>query len=258
MMSVLSRWLGVRTATAVAVASMGAGPLLLGGEVVSTSASVDWVTAYLWRGMRLTNNPVVQPSLTFSAYGFSLNAWGSVDVTDVNEDDGEGYHLQEIDYTGSYTYAPMEGLDLTGGFVWYTFSGLDSTGELFGTVSLPCVPLSPSLSAYYDVDEADGLYLNAGLKHDIEITEKLGLTLSGGIGYGDDNYHEFYFGEGAHGSESDGLLRATLGYAVTDWLSVSVYGGYAVLLDGAVKRLGEAVYGDDDTVFGGVGVSFNF
>lgn len=232
--------------------------MLLGGEVVSTSLSVDWVTDYVWRGMLLTNNPVIQPSLTLSAYGLNLNVWGSVDVTDVNEDKGENYHWQETDYTISYEYSPMEGLDLTGGFIWYTFSGLDSTGEVFGTVTLPCVPLSPSLSAYYDIDEADGLYLNAGLSHDLEITEKLGLTLSGGLGYGNNNYHEFYFGEESHGSESDALLKATLGYAMTENLSVAVYGGYAVLLDGAVKRCAEGVYGETDTLFGGVSMGYSF
>jgi hypothetical protein len=208
--------------------------------------------------MLLTNNPVIQPSLTLSAYGFSVNVWGSVDVTDVNEDDGEGYSLQEVDYTASYSFAPMEGLELTGGFVWYSLSGLDSTGEVFGTVTLPCVPLSPSLSVYYDIDEADGWYANVGVSHGFEITEKLGLTLSGALGYGSNNFHEYYFGEEAHGSESDVLVKASLDYAVTEALSLSIYGGYTALLDGAVKRLGEDTYGDADTVFGGVSLGFSF
>ena len=247
---------------ALAVVAVSAGPGLLGealaGDTISTEASVDWVTSYVWRGMRLTNNPVIQPSVTVSAYGISLNAWGSIDVTDVNEENGADYRLQEVDYTASYSYAPVEGLDLTGGFAWYAFSGFDSTGEVFATATLSKVLLSPSLSAYYDVNEADGFYLNAGVEHEFEITQKLGLTLAGGLGWGSRNYHEYYFGDSASGALSDAQLKATLAYAFTDYLSVSVYGGYALLLESEVRDLGEEVYGNADTPFGGISVGLSF
>jgi hypothetical protein len=245
-------------AATLATALGTAGRPARAGEALSTEVSLDWLTDYVWRGMLLTNNPVIQPSVTLSAYGFSLNAWGSADVTDVNEDDGENYHWQETDYTASYSHSPLAGLDLTGGFVWYSFSGLESTGEVFGSVTLSSVPLSPSFSAYYDVDEADAWYLNGAVSHTFDLTERLGLTLSGGLGYGSNNFHEYYFGEAAHGSECDLSLKASLGYAMTESLSFCLYGGYAVLLDGQVRRLGEAAYGAEDTRFGGAGVCLSF
>lgn len=248
----------VAVAAVAVVAALAGNPPAIAGDAVSTTVSADWVTHYVWRGMLLTDEPVVQPSLTLSACGFSLNAWGSVDVTDVNEDNGEALHLQEVDYTASYTLAPVEGLDLSGGLISYTFSGLDSTAELFASAALSSVPLSPSLSVYYDIDEADSVYANAGLKHAFDLTERLSLTLSGGIGWGDRKYHEFYFGADAHGSFSDLLAKATVNYALTDSLSVYVYGGYTELLDGQVEDLGEDVYGAPDVLFGGAGVAFCF
>lgn len=246
------------TGLVVAGALLGLTPRGLGGETLSVGASADWVSHYVWRGMLLTDDPVVQPSVTVSAGGLSLNVWGSIDATEVNEDNGEDGRLQEVDYTLSYAASPMEGLDLEGGFVWYTFSSYDSTGEVYGKVTLPCVLLSPSLSAYYDVDEADGWYLNAGVEHSFELSEKLSLILSGGLGWGSNNFHEYYYGETTHNSESDLLLKATLEYALTDYLTLSVYTGYSELLDGAVEREAKAAYGDSDVLFGGVGVTFEF
>ena len=248
-----------RTVALAALAGVGLLATLQAAEkVVSTTVSADVVTHYVWRGMVLTDDPVLQPALTLSSHGFSLNVWGSVDLTDVNEDDGDSLHLQEIDYTASYSASPVEGLDLTGGLTYYTFSGLDSTAEVFGTVAFSCLPLKPTLSGYYDVDEGEGWYLNAAVAHTFSLTEKLGLTLSGGVGWGDRKYHEFYFGGTSGSAVSDLLLKATLSYALSDSLSVAVYAGYATLLDHEVQDLGEEVYGESDTAFGGVSVSLSF
>ena len=258
MCSIPGRIRKLALAVAAAMAGVGLGGGALAGETVSIEASVDWVTAYLWHGMRITNNPVIQPSVTVSAYGISLNTWGSIDVTDVNEDNGEDYRLQEVDYTVSYSYSPMEGLDLEGGLACYTFSGFDSTREVFLTATLSKVPLSPSLSAYYDVDEANGFYVNAGVEHGFEITKKLGLTLAGGVGWGSSKYHEYYFGDTAHDALSDAQVTATLSYAFTDYLSLSVYGGYAALINSEVRDLGDETYGNADTPFGGISIGLSF
>ncbi|MBN2449342.1 MAG: hypothetical protein JXR77_03070 [Lentisphaeria bacterium] len=260
----MKRRLWVRVVVAVCAASLwsmhGVWAQESGEEsAISVEASVDWVTDYVWRGMLLTNNPVIQPSVTLSGYGLSLNVWGSIDVTDVNEDKGEYYHLQELDYTISYGYTPMEGIDLEVGLIWYTFSGFDSTGEVYGSVTFPCVLLSPSLTAFYDFDEAEGWYVNAGVEHGFDITEKLNLTLSGGIGWGGEDYHGFYFGGQAdHAAVSDVLVMATLSYAVTDTVSVSVYGAFSDLLDSDVNDAAKAAYGDSDIFFGGVSLGVSF
>lgn len=251
----------MRQVTAGLVAAgalLGLAPAGLGGEKVAVEAAVDWASHYVWRGMVLTDGPVVQPSVTVSAGGLSLNVWGSIDATEVNEDNGEDGRLQEVDYILSYAVSPFEGLDLEAGFMWYTFSSYESTGELYGTATLPCVLLSPSLSAYYDVDEADGWYLNAGLEHSFALTEKLALVLAGGLGWGSGNFHEYYYGTASHGSESDLLTKATLEYAMTDYLTLSVFGAYSKLLDGDVQRDAKDTYGDADVLFGGVGVAVEF
>ena len=228
-------------------------------SALSLEASVDWVTAYVWRGMLLVDHPVRQPSANLSYGGLSLNVWGSIDCTDINEDNGEAYRLQEVDYTISYAYSPTEGLDLDTGLIWYTFSGFDSTGEVYVSASFPCVPVVvPSVTAYYDFDEVDGWYVNGALTYGYDITEKLNLELAGGVGWGSSNYHEGYFGEAAANSLSDLLLKATLSYAVTDSVSVSAYAGYTEILKSDVERLAKAGYGDSDVLFGGLSLGVSF
>jgi len=251
----------LRRMAAVLVAAgalLGVTPGVQAGEKITLETSVDWVSHYVWRGMLFTDDPVLQPSVTVSMGALSLNVWGNVDVTDVNEVDNDDYRLQEIDYSLSYAMSPMEGIDLEAGFLWYTYSSWESTGEVYGSVTFPCVLLSPSLTAYYDVNEADGWYLNAGVKHSFAMTERLALILSGGLGWGSNNYHEYYYGERAHNSESDMLVQATLEYAMTEYLTLRAYAGYTELLDGDVERLGRQVYGDSDVLFGGLGLSFEF
>ncbi len=239
-------------------ALLGLMPSMQAGEKITLETSVDWLSHYVWRGMLLTDEPVLQPSVTVSMGDLSLNVWGNIDTTDINEAGEDDFRLQEVDYSLSYAMSPMEGVDLEAGFLWYTYSSCESTGEVYGGVTFPCMILSPSLTAYYDVDEADGWYLNAGVEHAFAMTERLSLILSGGLGWGTNNYHEYYYGERAHSSESDMLVQATLEYAMTDYLTLRAYTGYTELLDGDVERLGRQAYGDSDVLFGGLGMSFTF
>jgi hypothetical protein len=44
-------------------------------------ADIDFNSAYVWRGLLLSNGPVGQPSAWISAYGFTFTAWSSVALT---------------------------------------------------------------------------------------------------------------------------------------------------------------------------------
>jgi uncharacterized protein (TIGR02001 family) len=228
------------------------------GDPLSLDISADVATKYVWRGQLITDDPVLQPSATLSGYGFSANVWGNVDFTDVNETDGGSFNLREVDYTLSYGFSPSEGLDLEAGIIWYTFPGGDSTGEVYGSVCLSAVPLSPTLAVYYDFDEVDGFYANLGVGHTFELTEKLGLSLGASLGWGDSDYHEFYFGQAASSSLSDLLLSASLDYTLTERVSVSLYVAYSDLLDSDVEALADTGYGDSDIVYGGVSLGVSF
>ncbi len=58
------------------------------------SAGADFVSSYVWRGVA-TAGTSIQPSMGLSVGGFSVDAWGSVDIA------GQGY--KEVDLSASCT-----------------------------------------------------------------------------------------------------------------------------------------------------------
>jgi uncharacterized protein (TIGR02001 family) len=217
---------------------------------------VDVVSKYVWRGMLLTDDPVIQPGVTASAYGFSANVWSSIDVSDINEMDGDDdYKIQEVDYTLSYALSPVEGLDLEAGYVYYSFPGtpFSSTAEVFGSLCASAIPLSPALTIYYDVDEIDGFYGSFSLGHAFEISESLSVGLGAAVGYGESDYNNGYFGVDDD-ALNDLALSVSLDYAVNEMCSVSGYVGFSTLLD---SEIDEAV-AESDIVTVGANLTFSF
>jgi len=250
-------WLGA--APGVVLAEEGS--LLPGG--ISLEAGVDLYGKYVWRGMLLTNDPVVQPSLTLGWKGLSLNVWGSIDTTDVNEmgagTDGPSYRLQELDYTLSYGHTLVDGVDVEVGYILYTFPGTayEKTSELYASLSLAIPYLNPSLTVYWDFDEADGFYANLGIEHTFELTEKLGLTVGAGLGWGDKNYHEYYLGPDTN-ALSDYSVGASLDYAVNDNFSISLSATHTDFVSTNIGEAAEAGYLHRRNFFVGLGFSFSF
>ncbi len=234
---------------------------------VSVEVGSDILSKYVWRGQLLTDDPVIQPSVTVGAGGLSLNVWGSIDTTDINEDDQtQSYYLQEVDYTLSYGLSLAEGVAAEVGVIWYTFAGAGSTGEIYGSVALSDVPLSPSLKVYYDFDEIESIYASFGLEHEIGLTEQLSLTLGASVGYGDADYHQAYVlpddppadYDGEVSDVSDAALSATLGYTVNENFSLSVYATYTDFLDSDIAEAARLAYGDSDVFIAGVGAAYSF
>lgn len=217
---------------------------------------VDLFSHYVWRGMVLTDDPVIQPGLTLSAAGFSFNVWGSIDMTDINELGDGTYRLQELDYTLSYGFSPAEWVDLEAGVIYYTFpgTGVDPTWEAFASVAFPTVPfLTPSFTAYYDFDEVEGWYLSAALEHEIELTEEMALTLGAALGFGDSDYNDAYWGVDKS-ALNDLSFGAALGYQVNDAFSVGVSAGYMVLVNSDIRDAAD----DKSKFFMGVSAAFEF
>jgi hypothetical protein len=226
---------------------------------VDLKIGADAVSKYVWRGQLLTDDPVFQPTATVSYKGLSLNLWGSLDMTDIHETSGHIWRLQELDYTLAYAYSPLDGLDLQAGATAYTFPGTTfaSTTEVYASAALSKVLLAPTLTVYRDIDEADSWYANAGVSHTFAFTEKLGLTLGAGLGWGDSHYHDYYFGD-RRNSLSDLLLSSSLNYAVNQNLSLSLYLKYSDMVCAGMRQAARGTYGDADAVFGGVNATLAF
>jgi hypothetical protein len=177
---------------------------VVGGTIAALAAAsvpaaaqvtVGWDAAvfssYVWRGVTYTNKPVFEPDLylTIPAGKASITAggWANIDIakydgsTDISESGGtSAFNFAEFDWWGEIGI-PVGKATLTAGATGYYFPNdvgftkANNTIELYGKAALD-VPLSPKVSAYYDVDKVKGLYVEGGVSHGFPVGPKV-LTL---------------------------------------------------------------------------------
>ncbi len=206
-------------------------------EKWSFSAAMDVNGKYVWRGINLTDGLVFQPSISASLKGFSISVWGNLEATDANDQSG---NFTEVDYTAAYSWE-TKGLTLGAGLVHYTFPniGAPATTEIYGSAAFSA-PLSPTISLYYDIDEAEGFYASLGLSHTIEnalmISESksLPLELSLSLGYGDSSWNGYNHGV-AKSALTDLLVSLKIPYKLSEkWtMTPSIY--YTSILSGDIR-----------------------
>jgi len=213
-------------------------------EKLEISASLDYCTDYVWRGLVINDRPVFQPSLTCSqeitnAGIFSLNFWGNYDLTDAN---GTKNRLSEIDYTASYAL-PNGLFGLEVGIIHYTFPATEDSATTEAYIrtayGLEVIPLTFSLAVFYDFDEIKGFYILGKLESSISLIPKLSLDLSFSTGYGDYAYVREYFGWGEKSLFLDGVVSAVWIYKLSERISLSAGGQYMYLFNDP-RRYGDS------------------
>ena len=213
----------------------------VGAEKLEISASLDYCTDYVWRGLVINDRPVLQPSLTASqeitnAGTFSLNFWGNYDLTDAN---GTKNRLSEIDYTASYSSSSGPfGLEV--GIIHYTFPATEDSATTEAYIRTACelevVPLAFSLAVFYDFDEIEGFYFLGKIESSITPGPKSRLDLSFSAGYGDYSYVQGYFGWGEKSLFLDGVVSAVWAYKLSERISLSAGGQYMFLFNGPLRQ----------------------
>jgi hypothetical protein len=249
-------------------------------EAPGLEASVDLglYSAYVWRGQVINDEPVLQPQLNVGLAGFSLHAWGNLDLTDNVNDNAPAF--SEVDLTAAYTrqFGPVE---LSGSYTHYELvdqtvetevetivngqpaittvrEDIPSTAEVCLEASLPDLPVVPTLCVVRDVKEADGFYGSIGAAYSYEVVkDAASLDLSASIGGGDADYNAYYFGVD-DAALNDATAVVSLTWAVNDDFSVTPGVQYSVLLDDAIRAGADATYGHKDAVVGSVSMSYAF
>jgi hypothetical protein len=243
----------------------------------------------------LTNDWSVQPAMTFGIKGFSFNAWGTMDLTAVNEGDSlflpqnpaapAGSHsglkgkFCEVDYTFSYANS-YKNVSYDFGTITYTFpersASLPTTTEIFGGISFDSVPLAPSAKLYVDVDETkaaggtNGLYFLLAAGHSFEFSHRVftGLDVSGSLSFANSGFSNFFYGEQDSGVH-DSAITLGLPIKISDKWSAGAFLTYSALLRGfrayqfqdprAVYRGTSGTPGTyADTVWGGFTLNLSF
>lgn len=229
-----------------------------GEDSPSVNVDLTFGSRYVWRGLILTDDPVLQPSLTIGYKKLSLNVWANNDLTDKGAS-GES-EITELDYTLDYS-SSVDKFSYSLGVIQYTFPDVgEGTTELYGSIGYDFV-VSPTLTLYYDTDEAGGIYANLGLGYSLPLPEVAevspSLVLSGSVAYATSNWNEFYYSVD-DSAFVDLLLTATLTVPVDNHITVSPYLSYSLLLDSKLEDAANAAGSDEDPFFFGVTLSITF
>jgi len=159
-------------------------------DKVTGELDLSVLSAYIWRGYEETRSSVVvQPSATVSYKGFAVNVWGNLDTKPYSATDAKyGAKYTETDYTASYS-RKFGILQVTPGYIYYALGAPYAGGtapldaqELFLTVGLDTI-LSPTLTAYKEIDHYRQWYFLLGVSHTIEFNKIISLKLAASASY---------------------------------------------------------------------------
>lgn len=234
--------------------------VLIAGAVhaANVSATADFASAYIWRGVTVNDGFVFQPGAAIAGlpipeqYGaVSFGTWANYDIEDNAA--GEG-GFSEVDYYLTYTL-PIKVVDLSATYTEYTYPNSDydtdkeialSIGKAIGETGL-----YPSLTANYGLDGGveEDWYIQGGLGYNKDLTAALALSSSVKVAY--------VFDEG-DSSGPDGFNDATaslgLAYKLTENWSIKGSINYVAQLDSDVLTDDEY----DEPVYGMLGLACNF
>jgi len=222
-------------------------------QAADVSTTIDFASAYVFRGVTLNNGFVMQPGAEIS--GFPIDEkYGSVAVGiwanyDIDAIDSDGSDFSEIDYYVSYSL-PIEVIDVGVTYTEYTYESGNSDkevalslGSAIGTNGLYAgVTFNYGLGGAVEKD----LYIQGALDYEMELTESLSASAGVTVGY-------LISDTGADGF-NDATASIGLGYALNENWSVSGGITYIAQLDDAV--LSDADY--DVNLLASVGISCDF
>jgi hypothetical protein len=225
-------------------------------QAAEATVSVDFLSAYVWRGLTVNDTGVAQFALDAGGLAvgelpLGFNVWGNLDLGDA---DGalESGHVSEIDLT--VTLGLPAGFSV--GLVDYTFpavfedAGLPATQEVFASWSKE-MTVTPTLSLYYDFGAVDSFYGTVGLGWSRSLSEKVSLDLSAQGAFAGEEFAAFY-GGGTKSGLHDYLLGVGLSCQATDTVGLGAQVSYAGSLDEDVLP------GQDLGFFGGAGLALSF
>jgi uncharacterized protein (TIGR02001 family) len=173
------------------------------GAAAEVRYEVGLLSHYVWRGITLTEDPVLQPSVEIAhASGVTFEVWGNVDLGDDNDTEWE---LNEARLVVDYGRRVGD-LELGVGLVEYLFPGTPFPGTRELSLRLGYDALvSPRLEVFYDVDEIEGAYARLALTYERALRARWRGAVEASAGWADDA-----FSIGGEGGLHDGGLEVRI------------------------------------------------
>lgn len=239
---------------------------------LSVEVSTDILSDYVWRGTICNGNPVWQPSVTLGYdtgdYGaLSANVWQSYDLTHKRgtaTNSRQACGLQEIDYTLTYAIS-LADFNFELGHIFYTFPKNNgaSDHDLYATVSYDNPIVTPSAAAYWNYNSAHDadpsvVYFSFGISHDFEPIEKMTISPSASLGFGDNAWGKYITDESVGTELSDQTIGVSASYSLTENLSLGAQINYTWIPSHTLRHLNYMGCDKDQLLWGGVNLTLKF
>jgi hypothetical protein len=164
-------------------------PGCLSAAESSFGAELDGNSRYVWRGLPLSDGPVLQPSAWVSLAGFTLTPWANFAFREGDAPAG----FNELDFTLDYS-RDFVNLTVNPSFSVYLYpnqTGAPPTGELALALSYPVGPVSVFTDHSIDLIATPGAYFgDAGLSFENDLAQNLTLEASASAGWGSARFNE--------------------------------------------------------------------
>ncbi|MDF7826397.1 hypothetical protein P4B35_20375 [Pontiellaceae bacterium B12227] len=225
---------------------------LVASSAMAVDVTFDLASAYVFRGVTLSDKASFQPGIEASGFGLpeeyggvTFGAWGAYDLDD-SYTGAQSSTFQETDWYVSYSFPTfVEGLDLSVGYCEYAYGAGSSDEELSFGAGYSLAGVALAATYYQGVGGAisTSAYVELGAGYDIEVTEDLAISLGARMGYAAP--------DGGDSGFSDYDLSVGTGYPLGDVWSVSASLAY-------IGQIDDDVLGDADKTTGTLGYDVSF
>ena len=226
------------------------------GPVVTASA--DFNSAYIWRGLTLNDGWIFQPALDIGglklgSIPIGVNIWSIFNLDDFGGSVRKN-QFSEVDITLSAEL----GAGFEASYIEYIYTAgafADSSVSVPGTREIALswtqeMPFTPTVTLYYDMKEVGGGFLQLSLARAFDLSEKASLSLQADVGVASDAFARYY--GGAKGGFYQYQALARLSCQATDRVSIYASAAYT-------NGFGHDILPQQPTDFyGGVGIAITF
>lgn len=213
-------------------ATLAAG-LIAGIASAEVAVTMDFVSAYVYRGATFLDGASFQPGIEATGFGLAeecgsiaVGAWASADLEGDNSST-----FQESDWYVSYSL-PVEEVDVSIGYTEYSYAAGVADKEFSVGLGYDLAGVALGAGAYFMTggDFAGQVYADFSAGYDIEVSSNLVVSVGGRVGYLEPESGESGF--------SDYDLSIGTGFPLSDTWSLGVSLAY-------IGQIDEDVLSDD-------------